>query len=226
MVKERLYECKFCHTSFVYEDRFLNHKCKQMQRHEEFQTPLGQAAWIYYQEWMKAYQRMVPRTSSFLQSKFYTSFIKFATFVKQVNMPDTKLFIRLMKQRDLSPTLWTNDAVYTLYLEVVDKQRTPLQHAKTSIDKLYEFADEYHCNISEVFDHIQPAQIIQSLRQRQLSPWILLCSKKFMLFFSNMSHEERIIIETIVRPTTWSQRFKDHPKEHQTMKRFVSELKI
>ncbi len=84
-MKEHRYECQFCGTKFQSESRYLKHRCKQMIRDEEFRTPVGQAAWLYYQQWMKAYRRQAPKASSFLHSKYYNSFVRFANLANRTN---------------------------------------------------------------------------------------------------------------------------------------------
>lgn len=227
MAKARNYDCNFCGHKFVYEERFLKHRCKQMIRSEEFQTPIGQAAWLFYQEWMKVHRRRVPKSSAFLHSKFYSAFIQFATFVKSVHLPDPNTFIRVMRDKDISPVLWKHDKVYALYLEFLDRNGNPNKQAEITIQTLFDLADENDCNVSELFDVLTPNEIIQLLRQRRLSPWILLNSKKFLNFYINDAKpEERIIIESIIRPQYWTEKFQKHPNDQALMKKFVSELNL
>lgn len=226
-MKERNYECRYCKTRFVHEDRFMKHRCQQMERHELFESPIGQAAWLYYQEWMKAYRRQPPKSVGFLKSKFFKSFVRFAKFVKETGLPDPSTFILLMKERDISPTLWTNDQIYALYLEFLDRRGNPTKQAEITIDTLFNLAEDYQCDVNEVFNYVSPSEIIQLLRARRLSPWILLNSKAFMEFFVNqVNNEERLIIESIVRPQYWATKFRKHPDDRETMKMFVKELNM
>lgn len=198
-----------------------------MARDEEFRTPIGQAAWIYYQEWMKAYRRQVPRSQAFLHSKFYSSFVRFARFVKKVHLPEPKTFIWLMKEKDISPTIWNNDQVYAIYLEFLDRQGDPKKAAETTINTLFDIADAARCDVSEVFGVLTPSETIQLLRERRLSPWILLHSKKFLQFFVEcVSSEERIIIESIIRPKYWGEKFKKRADDVALMKMYVTELNL
>lgn len=226
MVETR-YKCHFCGQRFVNEDRFLKHKCKQMIKHEHFQSAEGQSAWTYYQNWMKAYHRFVPNSKSFLHSKYFNSFYRFALFVKKVQIPDTSAFIKLMKERDISPTIWTNDQVYTLYLEYMDSRVPSIKHAEITINTLFDLADELSVDVENVFQTINPNKLILLLRQRKLSPWILLNSSKFRDFFvQKTSSEEKIIIESIIRPQYWKKRFEMQPNEITTMKKYVAELHL
>lgn len=226
-MKERRYECQFCGTRFVHEQRYLKHRCKQMIRDEEFRTPTGQAAWSFYQKWMKAHRRIPPKSSAFIKSQYYTSFMRFAKFVKNVQLPDVDMFIWLMKKEDISPTIWTNDQVYVLYLEFMDRKATPNKQAKITIKTLFALADALDCNVGDVFDHLLANEVIQLLRQRRLSPWILLNSGKFKQFFVNKTTtEERIVMESVIRPPYWAQKFKDCPEDVERMKLYVTELSL
>lgn len=224
---ETNYQCKFCKTRFVHEDRFIRHRCKQMIRDEEFRSIEGQRAWAFYQSWMKAYRRMVPSAKSFLHSKYFNSFMRFVNFAKKVHMPDTDAFIWLMKEKDISPTIWANDQVYALYLEFMDRKVAPKRHAEITINTLFDLADEHECSVEDIFNSLTPNEVIDLLRRRQISPWILLHSTKFKEFFVNeTSSEEKIIMESIIRPPYWKSKFQANPDAVKVMQLYVTELKL
>lgn len=211
----------------MHEERFMAHKCEQMKRHEEFQTPIGQAAWIFYQKWMKAYKRQVPKAEAFLHSKFYKPMIRFSRFAKQVNLPDVDSFIWLMKDKDMSPVLWVNDQVYAMYLEFLDRQAEPKKRAEVTVNTLLDIADAAQCDVSEVFEVITAPEFIQMLRERRLSPWILLRSPRFREFLTTkVSSEELTIIQAIVRPQYWKEKFDQRKDVVETMDLYVRELNL
>jgi len=224
-MKERHYQCKFCHSKFVREERYLKHRCKQMDRAEEIQTQVGQAAWLYYQKWMKAYRRMVPAIESFMSSKYYQSFIRFTKHAQKLHLPDIDTFILLMKEKDISPTIWTNDQVYAIYLEYLDRRAAPSQQAQITINTLFKIADAAECDVGEVFAVMEPNEIIELLRERRLSPWLILFSGKFKhMLVHSTTQEQRIIMETIIRPKYWLEKFKKHTTDVDLMKKYVEEL--
>ncbi len=77
-----------------------------------------------------------------------------------MKIPDTDAFIWLMKERDIDPTIWTNDQVYTLFLEFMDRKVSPKRHAEITINTLFDEADERNIQVSEIFDHITPNELI------------------------------------------------------------------
>ena len=189
------YECKFCGARFKTERRFLAHKCKEMHREEEIQTTLGQAAWSYYQRWMRQQRKMVHGPQSFLHSKFYRTFIRFAQFVNQARLPDNELFIWLMVEENIPPTLWTNDTVYGRYTEFLDHKMSPIKLAGISINTILDYTEQRDVPPGNFFSLISANEVIQLIRQRKLSPWMLLNSAKFRDFYANtMSGDHEIFI--------------------------------
>jgi hypothetical protein len=226
-MKQANFRCNHCGHSFVYEDRLLRHKCKQMIRKEEFETPLGQAAWIYYQTWMKTNHKLVPPVKSFLHSKYYGAFMRFAKFVKDVRIPDPELYIRLMSQLDILPAMFTMDEIYVAYIEHLDKRVPPIKNAKITIETLFNIAEDNGVDISNVFDCIDPNELIQLLRQRKLSPWLLLRSSKFKnMLRTRMSRDQLIVLETIIRPKVWGENLKKHADDVANIDAFVKALDL
>lgn len=226
-MKTEHFSCSFCHTKFIHEARYMRHRCKQMIRDQESKSPTGIAAWTFYQQWMKSYKRLAPSSDTFLSSKYYQSFMRFVRHAHKVNMPDISSFILLMRDKDISPTIWTNDQVYGMYIEYLDRQAKPAKQATITIDTLFKIADQHDCDVEDIFNNVSPNEIIELLRQRRLSPWLLLFSIKFKEFLvKSTTAEQRIIMEQIIRPNYWAQKFKKFPNETQDMIKYIKELNL
>lgn len=220
------FECKYCHSSFERESNYLKHRCEKMRRDEEIKTTLGQAAYQFYSDWMVSYKRLVPAIDIFLTSRYYKSFIRFAKYVKDLNIPDTSVFIKMMREKDISPTIWTNDQVYALYLEYLDNKVKPVVHAKITVETLLRLSDDKKCSVEEIFANLHPNEVLQLIRERRLSPWILLFSKKFIEMLKNSTPEQQALFEALIRPHYWKRKFTNNPNYVSVMKRFVEELNI
>lgn len=225
MIKEANFKCNHCGHSFVYEDRLLRHRCKQMVRKEEFQTPLGQAAWQHFQVWMKASHKFVQPAKSFLHSKFYGAFMRFAKFCKDARIPDPELYILFMIKLDIPPTMFTNNQIYAAFIEEMDRNVPPIKNAKITIETLFNTAEDMGCGVDEVFDKIDPNDFLQLLIQRKISPWFLAKSPKFSkMYHSRMSKEQRMVLETIIIPKIWTKKLQDNPEDVKKIEQFVKAL--
>lgn len=224
---EARFTCRACHRVFVLEDRFLAHNCKQMQREAELKSPTGQTAWHYYQLWLRAQKRMPPPAASFLSSKYFRTFINFVEFSRRVELPNVQKFIWLMVNKGFSPTMWTNNEVYTIYLEFCDRKVPPIEQATLSIDTLLKYTAEHGIELHEVFDKINIQDIIHLLHVRKLSPWLLLVSKSFRnAYINRTTDEQKIILESMIRPSYWPEKMAQHPEDVAKIKLMVNEMGI
>lgn len=218
--------CKWCHKSFVREATYINHECTQMKKDKELATVDGQAAWQYYHTWMMKKKRMPPIPGSFVTSNLFRTFINFAKFAKKVQLPVPNTFITWTIKKDYPPTMWMLDEIYTQYLEVVDNDIPPLEQVQTSFKAIFDYADIHDIDASDVFDVINPNELIQLVRVRKLSPWLLLFSGRFKARFSGLSEEQRAILETLIKPDVWAQKKEQYKSDINTIKLWVSELGI
>lgn len=221
------FTCKYCHRTFVSEDKYLAHECKQMKRDAELKSPQGQAAWGYYQQWMRQMKKLPPPAQSFVTSKYFRTFMNFAKFVKDVDLPMPDKFIWFVTQKQFTPTMWMSDDVYTLYLEFLDRKVPPLEQAKISMNTLLNYADRRDFDVSEFFDRVEPYEVMHMVRVRKLSPWILLTSKKFKQFYIERTNDEqRMILESLIRPSYWAEKFKENPEALAQIRQIVEALGI
>ena len=221
------FRCKFCGLGFKLEDRYLKHKCRAMERDEEIRTPVGMAALSYYQLWMKEQKRAVPNVEAFLNSKLYTSFVKFAKFAQETDIPNAEQYIKFMIRKDIHPTIWTNDQIYSEYLQWLDRGRDPKAQAQYTVDYLFKVAEALDCDVGDIFNFVRVPDVITMLRKRLLSPWILLPSTKFREFIkTKATPEQRQVIEVIIKPKAWAEKIKKNPQTVEYMKKIVHELKL
>lgn len=173
---------------------------------------------------MRAKQRMPPPPQSFLDSKLYVTFMNFVKFCNAVNLVAPEKFIAWMVSKDYPPSMWTTDAIYAEYMEYLDRRVDPLEQATTSIDTVLKLAENLQIDVATIFHELDPNDIIQLIRIRRLSPWLLLFSKEFSAFFSRVNPEQRVLLETMIRPEYWMEKFAEYPTETAKIKRYVKEL--
>ncbi len=206
------WHCHYCDKSFTHESTFMNHFCKERERYDELRSPIGQAAYNYYSEWMKFYKRKPPPIDTFATSRFYTSFVKFAKHVIVINLPSPEMFIRLMSDRDISPVLWCRDQCYSIYLEFYDKTMEPLEQVKNSIVTLIDLSEKENVQLENIFVHLGSNRVIELLRLRKLSPWFIFCSSKFGEFLKTLPQEDWLEMSKIINPQHWSEKLEANKK--------------
>jgi len=221
------YECHYCLKRFKREGNFLNHKCKDMRREELLGTINGEAAWLMYKDWMKLCGRRVHTKKSFIRSRFFNAFIDFYKYSLKLRIPRKDLFMKFMVDNKFPPTMWAMDKVYGQYISYLDYKVDPIVHVKISLETLDTLADTFNCSIEDVFDKIYHGEIIKLLQQRQLSPWLLIHSPKFLLFVKNASTEHEMILQSYIPLSIWQKKInKLSSKKREFIRNLVSRLNL
>jgi hypothetical protein len=217
--------CEFCGVRLIRD----THYCAKMQKLDFLDSPIGKIAFMYYKEWLKAGGfHQAPTHETFLNSRYFSSFIRFIQFSNAMWLPDPVSYMRYVMKLKLLPTHWSNDDVYVNYISHLDKNYPPAKQAEDTKRTLHELASMFGCQVSEVFDHLKPGDAIMLLRARKLTPWVVLLSKRFSEYLQNKwSREQRDrVIDTVINPTQWKQKFLENPDDVKAMKQLVSELGI
>lgn len=229
MTYKKNFECNFCGKSFTTERGYIKHTCKKHKRYKNHNTLEGQMAYSYYQLWFELQKKKVPDVIAFIGSNFYLSFMRFAEFVKSAELSHPDMFIRFMVDNKNTPTIWTNNIMYSKYLEYLDKGVDPMKQLKTTLEELSKISEEKECDISDIFNNIETNRIIDLIKKRRISPWVLLQSKKFMTMLKGLQEKEHskfMIFLSLINPPYWSKRFKDNPKKLKTTEQILNKLNL
>lgn len=226
MVRKVKWTCDFCQHDFVSERIFMKHMCKERLRIEELRGPVGQAAYIYYTEWMKLNKRSVPVIETFASSSYYNSFLKFANHVKRVNMPNPSGFVKAMVENgNVQPSLWCRDNVYAMYLQGYDKVVSPTNQFLGSIDLIMELAQDFDVPPKQVFEAIGVQKILDLVQKRKLSPWFLVSSGAFRAYMASRDEVETDRLEGGVQVGAMIMRIQQHPKNVELFTEFSKATK-
>lgn len=194
---------------------------------EQFKTPIGQTAYDYYGKWMKAQGRTVPKAESFISSKSFSTFINFATFSKNVGLVKVDTFIKLMISKEYPPFMWMSDNVYSLYINYLQFNTSPMEHFKISLETLFKISDANDIDISDVFELLHPGEVIRLMRIRKLSPWLLLFSKKFKIMLAERaSPEQQQIINELVQPDVWVELINKNIEVKNKIKQYLIDIDL
>lgn len=222
------YSCPDCSKSFVRESAYKQHKCEPRRRkNETLNTIVGQKALIYYQTWMKFLKHPVMTPlDNFINSKSYTSLILFAKYAKQTGITNFQLFLHAMEKRGwLSwPMMWRYEDSYAEYIKYLDVQQTPSKRVVATLEYLEKVSEAADVDISNIFEVIEPGELITLIENRKLSLWFLLFSEKFYAYCDSASEEQRQIIENIIEDGGWNKKLADNPHLSQKFKKYAMEV--
>jgi hypothetical protein len=196
-----------------------------MERELMLKSIEGAQAYEIYRKWMKQSKRFDPPHETFKRSKFFMQFYKFAVFANKVKLPNIDLYIRLMIKSNIQPSLWTRDEAYKLYTRHIDYVQLPLESVDTMVTEMIKICDYYECQISEIFTHLKPNEVIQLLYQRRFTPWVLLNSIRFNEMIKTLfSEEQKRILKSAINTDIWAEKFKKYSSDVCEIKKIVKAL--
>lgn len=221
-----MFECKHCGTRYVREAAFLAHECEEMKRQAIMQTMVGQRAFGIYSKWLTQKHGRPPAVASFMTSKFFNQFVTVAKFIKAVKITEVDVFLRMAIEDDLPPSMWVQDVVYSKFLQYMQQRVPAKEQMRITVNTLCELADIFECDTGDVFDHLSAGELAQILRERKLSPWILMFSGKFKSFLVNCPEDAQTMLSDLVKPMYWKMKFEKAPSDVSYAKAIVKELGI
>jgi hypothetical protein len=205
------WECTYCNHSWVTELGFMKHKCKGREKLDKLQSVIGQAAYSYYSEWMRARKMSVPSAERFLDSRYYNAFIRFAEHVQKTAIPNVEQFIVQMIQLKYDPVMWTNRGVYAAYLEWFDRAYPPEKQFIESLEQLQQVAVENGVELKDVYTFLGVEHLIRLVRRRKVSPWFLVTSKRFISWASSLPEMEKQMVTDCVNVGAYGLKLQARP---------------
>jgi hypothetical protein len=218
------WHCTFCNRHFTGEVVFMKHICEPRRRAQEMASPLGQAAYGYYSDWMRLKKFSAPGATAFKESKYYRAFISFTEMVIKANIARPDKYIEIMVANDILPVLWCRDNCYRVYLDWVDKLADPYSQVQDSINYLMDICEADSIPLENIFNHLGAQQVLSYVRQRRLSPWFLFCSSVFGTFLKTLDQPELIAFNNVVNAAYWGGRFQTERSVVENVKNIIREI--
>jgi hypothetical protein len=191
------------------ENGFMKHKCKGRERLDALKSVQGFAAYGWYEEWMKRQRRSVPSREVFASSRQFLAFMNFVDWVKRVAIPHPEMFIQLMIDTGTPPVLWCRNTTYEAYLEWYDKAYPPEEQFVSSCVFLKGLIKE--ASTENIYQELGASFIVNAVKKRKLSPWLLTLSPKFLSWVRTLDESERQAIAEVVNFRAFANKISERP---------------
>lgn len=202
----------------------MRHNCEQKRRAEQIGSPAGQAAYSYFELWLRLRKFKSQSRDAFLASKYYRSFLKFAEMVPLAGITKPESYVRLMLDQGITPDLWCRDACYKIYLDWVDRLADPLEQVQSSIEVLMDIAEKEEINYQDSITHLGSRRVLALITQRKLSPWFLLHSVKVQQLLKSLPKDELKEYDKAINIGAWVERLEEQKQLRADIRHIISEI--
>jgi len=225
---EQPYTCQYCGHKFSKEKTLAVHVCEQKRRalaKTERHVVLG---FDTYNRFYKITQNSKGGKTyeDFAKSPYYNAFIKFGSFVSNVNPLYPDKFIDFVVRSGVKLDHWCRDELYDKY--VLDLVKTePVEVAlERSIKHMMEWAEANQSVWNHYFLYVSLSRATYDIKDGKVSPWLVLNSSNGKAMLQKFNDEQLNSVSHMLDVPFWMKKFRTLPADAELVKQVVKESNI
>jgi len=222
------YTCQYCNHSFTKEKTLAVHLCEQKRRalaRTEKHVVLGYDAYNrFYRTTQNSKQDKT--YEEFAKSPYYNSFVKFGSFVSNVNPLYPDRFINYVVTSGVKLDHWCRDELYDKYVVDLIKTETVETALQRSINHMMTWADNNSAQWNHYFLYVSLSRACYDIKDGKVSPWVILLSPSGKDMLKKFNDEQLSAITTIMDVPFWLNKFKKLPADAELVKQVVKESNL
>ena len=210
------------------EKTLVAHMCERKRRALQKDEKRVQAGYMAYNRfWQLTQNAKKPKTyDNFADSSYYNAFVKFGSFINNVNPLYPDKFIDYVIKSGVKLDHWCRDELYEKYLYDTIKTEPVESAVQRSLQTMMEWADDHKAEFSHYFNYVSLNKAVYDIRNGRISPWVILNTVNGQTMVKNMSDEQLEMIAPAFDVPYWLRKFKDVPADVALVKEICKEVNI
>jgi hypothetical protein len=203
------------------------HMCEQKRRALQKDEKRVQAGYMVYNRFYELTQNGGQKSyEHFAKSPYYSAFVKFGSFINNVNPLYPQKFIDFVIKSGVKLDHWCRDELYDTYLDEMLKVEPVDSAIERTLQTMNEWAEENQSNFAHYFAYVNLNRAVTHISNGLISAWVLLNSAEAHKMLSNFNDEQLQIIERKIDPAFWQQKFRKQPSDVELVKEVCKEIGI
>ena len=162
----------------------------------------------------------------FARSPYYNAFVKFGSFVSNVNPLYPDRFIDFVVTSGVKLDHWCRDELYDKYVVDLVKKETVETALERSISHMMGWADTNQAAWNHYFSYVSLSRATYDIKDGKISPWLIFNSASGKAMLQKFNDEQLNAISASIDPTYWIPKFKKLPADVELVKQVVKESNI
>lgn len=222
---DNLFYCQYCGNGYAKESTLAVHMCEQKRRHlakNEKHVRLGYQTYVrFFQLTQKA--KHVKTYEEFAKSPYYNAFVKFGSFVSNVDPLYPDRYIDYVVTSGVKLDHWCREDLYYKYvLDFIKKEPSEVA-IERSIKTMMEWAEKNNSQWNHYFKYVSLNRAVYDIKDGKISPWLVLNCETGRTMLSKFSDEQLGIVYIVMDPDYWAKRFRTYPADLEIVKEVVKE---
>lgn len=222
------YICIHCNSKFVKEKTLTVHMCEPKRRFFAKNERHVQMGFLAYNRFFQLNQKNdINKTyENFIQSPYYTAFVKFGSFLSNVNPLYPEKFIDYIVTSGVKLDYWCNESLYEKYILKLIKTESVETALQRSIATMMDWADNYDSLWNHYFLYVSTNRASFNIKDGKISPWLLLNSENGKKMLASFSDEQLDGISAIIDPNFWINTFRTNKEDLDLVRQVIKESNI
>ena len=222
------YVCKYCNHGYSRESTLITHVCEQKRRALAQHDKHVVIAFDTFKRFYKLTQNMKHEKTyeEFSKSPYYNAFVKFGSFVSNVNPLYPDHFIDFVIRSGAKLDHWCRDDLYDNYVVNLIRTENVETALNRSINHMVKWADKHDSVWNHYFLYVSLSRATYDIKDGKVSPWIILNSSSGKDLLKKMNDEQLTAISTVIDPQFWLLKFKRLPDDVNFVKQTIKESNL
>ena len=212
-MENKKFVCDHCKKEFAREKSFLNHMCEKKRRWILKDEKHSKLAFYAFQEFYRISYSIKKDYKSFMQSQYYSEFVKFGKHLCNIHVIEPEEFISFILKTELKIRDWCKDWVYEEFVRYQTSRESSEKAVERNILLMQQWSTQNAYHWTDFFKEIPTPLAVAYIRSGRISPWVLYNSESGLSLLERMTDEELSIVSTYINPLEWQKKFNKYPDE-------------
>ena len=225
---EQPFNCVHCGKSFMKEKTLVAHMCEPKRRALQKDEKRVQAGYMAYVRFYQLTQndKKGKTYEHFCNSAYYNAFVKFGSFVNNVNPLYPDKFIDHVIKSGVKLDHWCRDELYETYLYEMIKVEPVESAVQRSLTTMMDWADSSQAQFNHYFNYVNLNRAVHDIRDGKISPWVILNCASGKKMVGTMNDEQLDMIAPAFDVQFWLKKFKQYPADTVLVKEILKEADV
>jgi hypothetical protein len=221
-------ECVHCGKKFMHARTLFSHVCENKRRALQKDEKRVQAGFMVFNRFYQLTQNSKkPKTyEDFCKSSFYNAFVKFGSFINNINPLYPDKFIDFVIKSGIKLDHWCRDSLYELYLYEMIKTEPVESAVQRSLQHMMNWGDHSQAQFNHYFRYVNHNRAIHDIRDGKISPWVILNCQSGKDLINSFTDEQLELIAPAFDVPYWLSKFKNKPEDVELVKEICREAGI
>lgn len=219
------FECQYCKATFTQERTLAVHMCERKRRYFARNDRATVAGFQTYNRFYQLTQNINDNKTfdEFAQSSYYNAFVKFGSFLSNVNPLYPDKFIDYVVKSGVKLDHWCREELYEKYVINLVHTESVETALERSIKHMEDWAKENNSLWNHYFLYVSSNRASYDIKDGKVSPWLVLNCQSGKKMLANFRDDQLSSISNIVDPTIWVKKFKTQKFDLDLVKRIAQE---